>query len=74
MTAGIQIQFNELEKMQDVFLTVYNSLGEEVLSQHLNRNYSHRVDLEGLDVGMYICEFRTDGRVVQTERVIVLTP
>lgn len=68
------IQFLEAERIQDLHLVVYNSLGQRVFEKILNESYTHDIHLPRLDAGIYFCEFLSKGELIQQEKLVIVNP
>ena len=73
-TGEFKVEFNKVEKMQDLKLTVYNGLGQKVFEKELGRNFNHQIYLKDIDAGLYFCEFSSNGEILQTEKLMLVTP
>lgn len=71
--ATSQVSFNyTVNSSDDVMVSVYNLLGQEVKSQRLSSTDSRVViATDGMQSGIYFCSFSVDGQVVATEKFIV---
>lgn len=69
--ATAEVHFN-LQSNDNVNVTVYNLLGQEVKSQ-LVSSHQNRVNIavDDLQPGIYFCRFSVNGEVLKTEKFIV---
>ncbi len=71
-TNQFNITFSERLNGQDIFVNVYNSLGQEVLTKKFDNsgNFNQAIDIAGLSSGMYVVKIG-DGSVSSTRKLIV---
>jgi hypothetical protein len=71
--ASSVVRFNyELPSVVNASVSVYNLLGQEVMSQDLNSLQGQAVlSVADLTEGIYFCNLKVDGRTVRTEKFIV---
>ena len=69
--ATSQVHF-DLQSSDNVNVTVYNLLGQEVKSQFVSSRQNRvNVAVDDLQPGIYFCRFSINGEVVKTEKFIV---
>ena len=69
--ATSQVHF-DLQSSDNVDVTVYNLLGQEVKSQFVSSRQNRvNISVDDLQPGIYFCRFSINGEVVKTEKFIV---
>lgn len=71
--ASSMVHFNyQLPSTGNVSVSVYNLLGQEVMSQQLDAMQGQAVfSVADLTEGIYFCNLKVDGRAVKTEKFVV---
>ena len=71
--ASFMVPFNyQLPTTGNVSVSVYNLLGQEVLSQQLDALEGQAaLSVADLTDGIYFCNLKVDGRAVKTEKFVV---
>lgn len=53
-------------------ITLYNALGQAIRIYEITNSNSIRIDRKELDAGLYFCTFSVNGRILRTEKLVLL--